>query len=77
LLLSIGDTAMEAADLICTLSGEEDQPVRQLSSHPEAESLRQAVEETVEVLERTKNSFKSKELGSLRRRLNKLLELTT
>jgi DNA-binding response OmpR family regulator len=77
LLLNIGDTAMEATDLICTLSGEEDQPVRQLTSDPEAESLRQAVEETVEVLERTKNSFKSKELGSLRRRLNKLLELTT
>jgi len=31
----------------------------------------------VEVLERTKNSFKSKELGSLRKRLNRLLELTT
>ena len=77
LLMSVGETAIEATDLICLMNSEDDQPVRELTSHPEAETLRKAVEETVEVLERTKNSFKSKELGSLRRRLNRLLELTT
>lgn len=78
LLLSTGETAMEAADLICLMGGEGEQtPVRRLTSHPEVESLRNAVEETVEVLERTKHSFKSKELGSLRQRLNRLLEMTT
>lgn len=36
-------------------------------------SLQNAVRDTIEVLERTKQSFKSKELGELRRRLEELL----
>ncbi|MBA4689475.1 MAG: hypothetical protein H2074_01500 [Pseudomonas sp.] len=38
------------------------------------ETLRTALEETVQVLERTRRSFKSRELGQLRRRLIELLE---
>lgn len=36
--------------------------------------LREALEETILVLERTRHSFKSRELGKLRRRLTDLLE---
>ncbi len=38
------------------------------------ETLRTALEETIQVLERTRRSFKSRELGQLRRRLIDLLE---
>ncbi|WP_278349649.1 hypothetical protein V6M29_00915 [Stutzerimonas chloritidismutans] len=38
------------------------------------ETLRTALEETIQVLERTRRSFKSRELGQLRRRLIELLE---
>jgi hypothetical protein len=38
------------------------------------ETLRTALEETVQVLERTRRSFKSRELGQLRRRLIERLE---
>lgn len=40
----------------------------------EADQLRQALEETITVLERTRHAFKSRELGQLRRRLVCLLE---
>jgi hypothetical protein len=40
----------------------------------ETDQLRRALEETVEVLERTRHAFKSRELGQLRRRLVGLLE---
>jgi len=38
------------------------------------ETLRTALEETIEVLERTRRSFKSRELGQLRQRLIDLLK---
>lgn len=38
------------------------------------ETLRTALQETIQVLERTRRSFKSRELGQLRRRLLDLLE---
>lgn len=38
------------------------------------EALRTALEDTIQVLERTRRSFKSRELGQLRRRLIDLLE---
>jgi len=37
------------------------------------QTLTQAVEETVKVLEKTKNAFKSKELGALRKKLEEIL----
>jgi hypothetical protein len=41
---------------------------------PRGAQLRQAVEETIAVLEETKGSFKSKALGELRGRLELLLK---
>lgn len=78
LLVTMGDTAMEATNLLDCMAGREriEQPVRKLSHDPQAEALRNAIQESVAVLERTKNAFKSSELASLRRRLSKLLELT-
>jgi CheY-like chemotaxis protein len=46
----------------------------QLINCPRGGQLYQAVEETVEVLESTKGSFKSKALGDLRRKLELLLQ---
>ncbi|WP_312477837.1 hypothetical protein [Stutzerimonas nitrititolerans] len=43
-------------------------------STEETAQLRQALEDTIEVLERTRHSFKSRELGQLRRRLLDLPE---
>jgi len=43
-------------------------------STEETAQLRQALEDTIQVLERTRHSFKSRELGQLRRRLLDLLE---
>ena len=77
LLVNMADNAMEATALLdCLDRDRADQPVRQLSHDPESEALRNAIEESVKVLERTRNAFKSKELASLRRRLTTLLEIT-
>lgn len=77
LLLGTGETVMEAMDVLGMMQcDDKDRPLRELSGHPERDMLRNAVDETVEVLERTKKSFKSKELATLRKRLERLLELT-
>jgi YesN/AraC family two-component response regulator len=52
------------------LTGQPDQNIA-----VERVALHQALRETIDVLERTKQSFKSKELGELRRRLEHLLDL--
>lgn len=76
LLASSGDSLAEAIDVLGTLEVDPlAQPVRHLSRHPEAEMFRSAVMETVATLEKTKNSFKSKELADLRRRLEAALLL--
>jgi DNA-binding response OmpR family regulator len=75
LMVSLADTALEAAGLIdCLQSAAE--PVRQLSRHPELDAYRAAVAESIRVLEQTKNSFKSKELATLRRQLQMLVDVT-
>jgi DNA-binding response OmpR family regulator len=48
-----------------------------LLSCPRAEALYGVLAETIGVLEKTKNSFKSKELGSLRKKLETLLKART
>ncbi len=52
------------------VTGDDDQ---HLSSHSKLVALRDALEETVETLKKTRNTFKSKELGVLRGKLEKLL----
>jgi len=54
--------------------GRSNQEVCHLLTCPRLTFLKQGVEETVEILERTKNSFKSKELGDLRKKLEGLLK---
>ena len=46
----------------------------QLINCPRGLQLRDAIQETVRVLEETKGSFRSKTLGNLRRQLELLLE---
>jgi DNA-binding response OmpR family regulator len=48
--------------------------VCQLFNCPRFNTLNAAVVETIEVLEKTKNAFKSKELGELRKKLEKLVK---
>jgi len=49
-------------------------PAPNLHVAHEDEPMRTALEDTIQVLERTRRSFKSRELGQLRRRLIDLLE---
>jgi len=49
--------------------------VCQLFNCPRFNTLNAAVMETIEVLEKTKNAFKSKELGELRKKLEKVVVL--
>ena len=49
------------------------QPGRVPAGHPGEETWRTAITETIGVLEKTKHSFRSKELGGLRQRLQRLL----
>jgi CheY-like chemotaxis protein len=55
------------------VSGEERTHTCQLINCPRGNQLYRAVQETVEVLESTKGSFKSKALGDLRKKLELLL----
>lgn len=77
LLLGAGDTVLEAAEVLRLMQcGNLQRPLREIAEHPEVEMLRNAVDETVQVLERTRRNFKSRELALLRKRLERLLELT-
>lgn len=51
-------------------------PVRTLARHPEGETFRNAIRETMDVLEATKGAFKSRELAELRRKLGVLMSVT-
>lgn len=75
LMVSLADTALEASSLLnCLNAGK--QPVRSLSRHPELDAYQAAVRECIAVLEKTKTSFKSKELALLRKQLLALVEVT-
>lgn len=72
------ESMAEALDLVQSLEGGQfTRPVRQLSRHPEAEMFRKAVEHTVELLDKTRHAFKSKELGELRRQLKLALKVAS
>jgi DNA-binding response OmpR family regulator len=58
-------------EAVARLTGE--QNVCRLVDCPRLDTLIAALRDTIEVLERTKNAFKSKELGELRRRLETLV----
>jgi DNA-binding response OmpR family regulator len=75
LMVSLADTALEASSLLACLHAGK-QPVRGLSRHPELDAYRAAVHECIAVLEKTKTSFKSKELAILRKHLLALVEVT-
>lgn len=67
----------EATELLGLISRDTaHRPVRHISRHPEAELFRTALTHTVEVLERTRHSFKSRELAELRRQLEGILYST-
>jgi YesN/AraC family two-component response regulator len=59
-------------EAVARLTGE--QNVCRLVDCPRLDTLIAALRDTIAVLERTKNAFKSKELGELRRRLEKLVQ---
>lgn len=52
-------------------------PLRKLARHPDAIAYREAINETMAVLEATKSAFKSRELADLRRKLGVLMTVTS
>ncbi len=67
--------ALEAmSELASTLWTGRDRPVCCMFQCPRLDVLTHALEQTVQSLEKTKQSFKSKELGNLRKQLEALLE---
>jgi hypothetical protein len=79
--LVLGNLASSAMDLKRLVDlGQEIDPAPGLcgiQNCPRLGTLEQALREGVDALERTKGSFKSKELGELRRRFEALLEENT
>lgn len=75
LLLGVSGQALaEAVDVLQLLRSESVRtPLRHLSRHPEAEMYREAIAHSIQVLERTRHNFKSKELAELRQRLEAAL----
>ncbi len=72
------DTLMSMRDMTKNVFMENDeQPLFNLKEFEKLEKLRDALAETVSVLRRTKDSFKSKDLGALRGRLERLLAETS
>lgn len=70
LLGNNAETLGEAMEILHTLVGERaHRPIRKLSHHPEAEMFKAAVTHTIQVLEATRRSFKSRELAELRQQL--------
>lgn len=74
LLGSSAEAILEAVDILDTLEqGSLATPVRRLSRDPESAVMRAELAQAVDVLERTRHSFKSRELADLRRRLEQVL----
>jgi len=69
------DNAAGAIDDIKTITDQAQSHQLQcpLSSCSRLQALTEAIDETVKVLEKTKNAFKSKELGTLRKKLEEIL----
>lgn len=75
-MANVSEAMLEALDVIELVDAPAaDVPVRRLARHPDALVFRQAIRETMDVLESTKTSFKSKELADLRRKLGVLMEV--
>jgi hypothetical protein len=76
-LVSLGTELDAMAQRVQALAGVEGTEVRarevRLDTCPHAERYRDAVRAAIRTLERTRTSFKSKELGALRRSLEALL----
>jgi DNA-binding response OmpR family regulator len=66
-LLEIHDRSLPESERTCT-------DLCQLLDCPQRPHLREAVEETIDVLHKTKDSFKSKTLGELRLKLERLVK---
>ncbi|MFZ5757554.1 MAG: response regulator [Pseudomonadota bacterium] len=77
LLGNCGENLSEAVEAFRLMEKETlGRPVRQLSRHPEAEMFRRTLEYAVDVLEKTKHSFKSRELAELRQKLETALAVS-
>jgi len=77
LMTSIAESSIEGMSLLDLVDDPDCcRPLRDIAGHPEAEVLRNALQESIEVLERTRHSFKSRELATLRKRLTQLMEIT-
>ena len=76
--LTLSGVSAALSDVKFIVSGHsrknEDKAVCHLLDCPRLDELRQAVEETIDVLEKTKSSFKSSELGRIRKKLQTVVK---
>lgn len=75
-LANVSESVLEALDVmdLVDMPGTE-VPIRRIARHPDTVVLREAISETMAVLESTKTAFKSRELADLRRKLGVLMEV--
>lgn len=75
-LATVVESMMEALNVLALVEEPEAvTPLRKLSRHPDAEVYREAIRQSIDVLESTKSAFKSRELADLRRKLDLLLQV--
>lgn len=75
-MANVSESMLEALDVMELVDmPADDIPVRRLARHPDALVYREAIRETMAVLEATRTAFKSRELADLRRKLHVLMEV--
>jgi DNA-binding response OmpR family regulator len=67
------DCALDLKKLISSLNGEDRTHICQLYRCPRIDMIKHTIKDSIEVLEYTKKSFKSKELAELRKKLQALI----
>jgi CheY-like chemotaxis protein len=75
-LLEILESLREMENYVLVMAGQKGSPAGSVDENaPSPAVLLAAIQQTIEVLEKTKNAFKSKDLGDLRRKLQALVEI--
>ncbi|MDI1300830.1 MAG: response regulator [bacterium] len=73
-MANVSESMLDALDVMALVDmPAADVPVRRLAQHPDSVVFREAIRETIAVLESTKTAFKSRELAELRRKLDVLM----
>ena len=75
-MTNVSESMLDALDVMALIDmPAADIPVRRLAQHPDSLVFREAIRETIAVLDSTKTAFKSRELADLRRKLDTLMRV--